>query len=111
MPETSPQATMRDFAEHYAWRGRVAKHLPRLAQRVFALRNKPYRGHGFHYAMEAELGYLIARMNDYQNEITFAASLIEPIRFKEFLRTLVLAEFSARGWDLPDERQLHSHHS
>lgn len=88
--------------DHYEWRRRVAKHLPDLAQRVFALRGKHYRGCGVHYGLEGELGYLIARVNDYGNEITLSASLVEPIRFKEFLRTLLCAEFSAKGMDLRD---------
>jgi len=48
-----------------AWRQRVQAGLPTLATRIFALRSVTYAGCGFHYAMEHDLGVLIAQVNNY----------------------------------------------
>jgi hypothetical protein len=46
------------------WSRRASARMPQLAARVFALRDKGYPGCGYHYAMEAALGKLIARICD-----------------------------------------------
>jgi hypothetical protein len=95
----------RDRAKaHWAWRRKVNNHLPAVAGRVFALRSRAYMGCGFHYAMEQRLGKILAWANDYDQTPTFAGSIIEEVVWEEFLRDLIRAEFSARGWDFPDRR-------
>lgn len=47
------------------WRQRVIERLPTLATRVFALREKFYMGCGFHWGLEKELGTVISRLNNY----------------------------------------------
>jgi hypothetical protein len=90
---------------HYEWRERVNAHLPKLSARVFALRSKPYRGCGFHYGLERQLGNLIARMNDHDNEITFSIKLRDELGLEFLLRGLLRAEFSAKGLDFPDKHR------
>jgi hypothetical protein len=48
-----------------AWRRRVNARLPDLVARVFALRGRMYAGCGTHYALECELGTVLARINNY----------------------------------------------
>lgn len=98
---TSPLPKDRVF-QHYAWRKRVNKHFPKLAQRVFALRDKSYMGCGFHYSMERQLGRLMACVNDYNKPIEMLDIIMDPMNFREFIRDLVRAEFSNRGWDFPN---------
>lgn len=100
----NPQTPLPDemATAHYAWREQVNQHLPDIAARVFALRAKAYRGCGFHYGLERELGYVLARMNDYETPLTFFATMVEKVRTKGLVRQLIRAEFSARGWDFPD---------
>lgn len=90
---------------HNAWRRKVNVHLPAVAARVFALRAVPYMGSGYHYGLEKTLGRLIAKMNTYDEAPTFAESLVEEVIWTEFLRDLIRAEFSARGWDFPQRRR------
>jgi hypothetical protein len=49
------------------WRERVRKGLPALAARVFALRQKPYVGCGFHWIMEKQLGGVMREICDFDN--------------------------------------------
>ncbi len=49
------------------WRKRTNKGMPELAARVFALRSKGYVGCGFHWSLEKSLGFLIGRLNDYDD--------------------------------------------
>lgn len=48
-----------------AWRRRATNRMPELAARVFALRTRGYRGCGFHWGMEKQLGYVLHRVSDY----------------------------------------------
>ena len=49
--------------EYKKWRERAKRGLPQLANRVFALRSKWYMGCGFHYDLEAQLGWIIWQLN------------------------------------------------
>jgi len=49
--------------EFTKWRRRVNKSLPALANRIFALRGTGYKGCGFHYDLERQLGNLISGVN------------------------------------------------
>jgi hypothetical protein len=89
---------------HYAWRDKVNAHLPAVAARVFALRGVMYRGAGFHYGLESQVGQILHRVNDYNNPVTFLRATMDRVIWKLLLRTLVTAEFSARGWDFPGKR-------
>lgn len=85
--------------KHYAWRAKVAKHLPKLASRVFALRGKMYSGYGCHYDIERRLGKVISFVNDRNNRLDFTEIMIDEILFEELLRDIIRAEFSAKGWN------------
>lgn len=50
------------------WRKGIAKKLPDLTSRVFALRDESYWGHGFHYSLEFDLGQIISMANDYRRD-------------------------------------------
>jgi hypothetical protein len=53
--------------EFTKWRKRTTRSLPQLAQRIFALRGKGYRGCGLQWSLERELGRCIASLNDYDD--------------------------------------------
>lgn len=70
------------------WRKRTRRGLPELAMRVFALRDQPYMGSGFHYTMEMELGWCISRLSD----LTYSLVEYDMTDFadrKEFRRRVV----------------------
>jgi hypothetical protein len=91
--------------KHYQWRKRVNAHLPTLAARVFALRDKSYMGCGFHYGLEKQLGSLIAWVNDYDNPLTFSTRIRDELGLGFLLRGLLRAEFSSKGMDFPDRQK------
>lgn len=76
------------------WRAHLYYHLPSLAKRVFALRDFFYTGCGFHYDLEAELGYVIAKVNAhnefYPSEIR--DRIVMQVRIRRFLESLRWAE-------------------
>lgn len=58
----------REVADKKAWQAfckRINDDLPNLSARVFALSNKAYAGHGFHYEMIRSLGKLMADVNNH----------------------------------------------
>lgn len=79
---------------HYAWRRRVARNLPDLCARVFALRGKPYAGSGVHYSMEHALGTVMRLVNDYSSRLDVANVIIDEVIVEELYRTIVKAEMS-----------------
>lgn len=105
MPDLPPLSHDKANA-HYAWRKRVNKHLPRIATRVFTLRDKMYRGCGFHHELECRLGAVIQRMNNYGAPLTIMDEINDYLSLKLLLSSLVRAEFSARGHDFSDRRLL-----
>lgn len=54
-------------AKFSEWRRKVNELLPEISRRLFALRGKPYTGCGFHWSHEKELGYVISKINDYDD--------------------------------------------
>lgn len=84
-----------DFKE---WRAAARDTLPDVASRVFALRGKPYAGHGFHYAMEAQLGRWIINitvpnpLRDLDEEQQKAVRLSWPVLYETFLNSIKDAE-------------------
>jgi len=66
-----------DFEKkHAAWCKRINKRIPDLANRVFNLRGKGYKGCGFHYALEKDLGSVIRSLNNYDNPNSFEFSMM-----------------------------------
>ena len=88
---------------HYAWRKRLSAHMPAIAGRVFALRTTGYRGSGFHWGMEGQLGKLLAWINNYDTALSPETPAVERMALEFLLRDLIRAEFSARGWDFPEK--------
>lgn len=86
--------------EWHAWCARMNVHMPAICARVFALRGTGYRGSGTHYAMEAELGYVLAKLNT-MDRPAISTTIIARVRLEALLRDLIRAEFSVRGWDFP----------
>lgn len=81
---------LREFNDR---RQSIAKKLPELANRVFALRDKMYMGCGFHWALEKELGYIISVMNDFDRSYRdMADRIIVEVRYDQFLEKLEKAE-------------------
>jgi hypothetical protein len=59
------------------WRNRANKQIPDISKRVFNLRNTFYTGCGVHYSLERTLGYVILKLNDFDNyPITFESMFI-----------------------------------
>jgi hypothetical protein len=52
------------------WRARTCNTIPALATRVFALRDVYYLGCGYHWNMERSLGVCLARLNDYDSDMS-----------------------------------------
>lgn len=70
--------------EYKKWRERAKKGLPALAVRVFALREKSYIGCGFHYDLEAQLGWMIFILNS-------------PDHFAKDFPTAIIQEITLEG--------------
>lgn len=86
--------------EYEEWVKKQLVIIPELASRVFALRNKPYMGCGFHYDMEKRLGDVISRLNNvdyYQNpnEI-FMFRICTEVLLKALLKSVAEAEASLK---------------
>lgn len=86
-------------SKHYAWRRRVARALPQMAARTFALRGKHYMGCGTHYALERKLGSVIRFCNDFETRPDLSDILVEPLVVEELYRDLKAAEASSRDSD------------
>lgn len=54
--------------EYIKWRERVARNLPSISIRVFALRKQSYSGCGFHYSLERQLGIAISNVQNVNHE-------------------------------------------
>lgn len=54
-------------AKFTVWRKQAANDLASLAARVFALRGTGYYGSGFHWSLEKRLGYVMLKLNDYDD--------------------------------------------
>lgn len=79
------------------WRDRTVIQLPRLAARVFALRDEHYYGCGFHYDLERTLGYLIWKLNDFQSyplnlREMVAHRIVMKVHLSELFKDVVKAE-------------------
>lgn len=71
------------------WRKEIGKILPKLASRVFALRNKRYVGCGFHWGFEKDLGYIIATMNNFDKSYRdFDDRMMAEVRYECFIERL-----------------------
>lgn len=96
------EAVRRRNQEFTTWRERVAEELPSLAQRVFALREKPYMGSGFHWGLEKSLGGVLQGVNDYDDERYYYSAdsglrqATLKVCFESLGRTIQLAEESAK---------------
>lgn len=55
----------KDRRKFNRWRQKAKRRLPEISQRVFDLRGVGYTGCGFHWSLEKTLGYVINRLNDY----------------------------------------------
>ena len=71
---TNEKATREQNTKFSEWRVKVSDELPALAQRVFSLRAKMYTGCGFHWAMERDLGYVMAKVNDFDDSDIYYGS-------------------------------------
>lgn len=85
--------TRTDKAE--SWRRRTLKGMPALAARVFALRGVAYQGHGFHWALEREMGRVLARLNDYDSPFGVAVQITTEVIVENLYRDVSRAEGSA----------------
>lgn len=86
-----------ELEKYNNWRKRANEHLPSLARRVFALRYVHYNGCGFHWGMERTLGYLISKMNDFDdcpNDPTHILTLhiILKVKMIRLFKEIVTAE-------------------
>lgn len=88
----------------WAWRKRAAKRLPELAARVFALRGRVYDGFGFHYAMESNLGKVLADLNDFETPREVLQQVLSELMVEELYRDVALAERSAAKWEKHKDR-------
>ncbi len=91
----APLPDAKSLKEHYAWRKRVNKSLPKLADRVFTLRSRFYSGCGFHYGMEKNLGRAIAQNNDYDSHLTWDRMILEKVILEQLYQSVKEAEKSA----------------
>ena len=66
--------------------------LPAVAMRVFALRGKPYQGHGYHWGMEKSIGYLLSKVNDYDSKFDHMDQMTMEILYEELLERVDTAE-------------------
>lgn len=82
------------------WRNKVRAHLPAVAARVFALRGKPYSGSERHHGLERALGGVLTCASD-DKAVSAVDAAIDEALWRDLLRRLIRAEFSARGWDFP----------
>lgn len=86
------------------WRKRVADEMPELATRVFALRKRMYMGAGLHWSMERELGFVMARVNDYDHDYyhgpnAWADCIVLEVRYEALIKSVIEAEATADEWD------------
>lgn len=82
------------WKRHLEWRRSIAKGLPEIAMRVFALREKMYRGSGYHYSLERTLGKVIAFANTVDDEPSFSATITDEITYEFLQKNLTAAEAS-----------------
>lgn len=80
--------------KHNAWRRRLAKGLPALCARVFALRGVNYMGSGFHYAMERSLGQVIRIASNLDQPFEISDAIIDQVIVEELHRDVARAEQS-----------------
>lgn len=87
-------------AEKYrdrAWRKRVNAAIPRLAERIFALRRKSYPGCGFHYSLEKRLGHLLSDLNTHEYNTRLRSWQIElEIMCETLHQDVAIAEIASR---------------
>lgn len=95
------QRRRREDQEHHAWQLRLAKDLPDLARRTFALRDRLYMGCGQHYSLEKALGQVITIANDYESVRVFTDRAVAEAIVEDFHRRLREAEASADTLDPP----------
>lgn len=81
--------------EYHKWQRRTAKGLPKLAERVFALRNKSYLGCGLHYSMEKKLGSVIQGVMNYDS-YSLSESLVTQIITESLYDDVSTAEKSIK---------------
>lgn len=74
------------------YRAKIAKDLPSLASRVFALRSKSYPGCGFHYSMEARLGYVIQHVNNFGETYGFVERVMFEVQVSSLYDSVKEAE-------------------
>lgn len=83
----------KEIKEFNKWRREKNKLLPDIANRVFKLRGQSYRGCGFHYAMENELGYCISMLNDFNRGYRdIADQLVAKVKFEGLVSDLEKVE-------------------
>lgn len=104
----------KEHEEFNAWRKAEIAKLPETAARVFALRGTGYYGSGFQWGLEKQLGYVIHKLNDYDDGQFYhgpgkAAQAIQTVFqtvVKCFYEELEDAEWSAKnGNKKPPERK------
>ncbi len=81
-----------------AWRNKCRDAMPELARRVFALRHRMYTGAGFHWAMEKELGSVIAMLNDFDRHFGMSTEIVLKVRVQGLYKDVAKAEQSADEW-------------
>ncbi len=80
------------------WRRIVEELLPELSKRIFALREHGYMGCGFHWALERDLGYAIAKVCDYDDgdiyhsKDAFAHQIVIQVRVRQTFERLAKIE-------------------
>jgi len=83
--------------DHYEWRKKVNPELPKLAARVFALRDKTYPGCGFHWSLERLLGTVISNINDYDKRLEPGDDVEESVLYEELVERIEKAEAAVKA--------------
>lgn len=79
------------------WRKKIREELPKLAIRIFALRNKSYNGCGFHYSLEKLIGYLLWKANNFDKSIEATDSAILEVIYEDLCERVSEIETSLKG--------------
>lgn len=93
------EAERQELKKFNAWRKRVKKKLPDLANRVFALRGRHYMGCGFHWSMEKTLGRVILDINNFDKRFDMPDQVVCRVIVAGLFEEVVKAEKSADKLD------------
>lgn len=83
-----------DARKFNQWRDRINTQIPELANRVFSLRRKFYKGCGFHYSLEKTLGTVTKGLNNHDEQWDFADRLVFEVVVEGLIERVIAAEKS-----------------